>query len=147
MDRLDDHVWRRGQETIDKMRTGDRLRFRSAVPVKSCPDAGKAKQRPALVAREPDDVLVFGLGVRLRRILGKAIGRHQAAVFGLEPGAPMRRGGIADVGHRRPAGPRRRWYAPAHEDQLFGVAGVADHRCRIVGEYARHRREIADVAV
>lgn len=59
----------------------------------------------------------------------------------------MRRRRVADVGDRRPA--RFGWgrHAPAHQHHLFGVAGIADHRCRIVRKHTGHRRQIANIAV
>lgn len=38
-------------------------------------------------------------------------------------------------------------YAPPHQHHLGARVRVADDRGRIVGKHARHRREIADIAV
>jgi hypothetical protein len=38
---------------------------------------------------EPDHVLFLGLGVRLRRVFGEAVERHQAAALRLQPAAPV----------------------------------------------------------
>jgi len=70
-------------------------------------DAGEGEQRPIVIQREPHDVLFAGGRIRLRRIIRKAIGRDHAAIFRLQPAAPMRRCGVADVGDRRPAELRR----------------------------------------
>lgn len=69
--------------------------------------------------------------VRLWRVLGEAVERHQAAVLWLEPAAPVRRG--SDVRHRRSARAPWRRHALPHHLHLFGVAGVADHRRGEVG--------------
>ena len=111
------------------------------------PDAGEAGQRPIVIDREPDDVLFLGLWIRLRRVFGEAVERHQAAVFRLQPAAPVRRRGVADVGYWRSAGPRRWWHAPPHQHQLALRASIADDGRRIVGKHARHRRKVADVTV
>jgi hypothetical protein len=47
----------------------------------------------------------------------------------------------------RSACARWRRHAPPHQGHLGASVGVADHRSRIVGEDAGHRREVADVAV
>jgi len=59
----------------------------------------------------------------------------------------MRRRRVADIGHWRAACAHRWRHAPAHHGQLGPAAGVADHRGRVVGKHARHRRQIADVTV
>src|SRR6476619_7086314 len=64
-----------------------------------------------------------------------------------QPAAPMRRGGVADIGDRRAARARRGRHAPAHHGQLATGASVAHDRCRIVGKYARHWLKVTDVAV
>jgi hypothetical protein len=115
VDRFDDPIRCTGEKAVDVMRAGNRFRFRPAVARELGPDAGKAGQRPIVIDREPDDVLLFGLGVRLRRVFSEAVEGHQAAVFRLQPTAPVRRGGVADVGHRRPARPQRWRHAPAHQ--------------------------------
>jgi hypothetical protein len=66
MDRRDDRVGRRGQDAVDLVRTRNRLGLRAAVSFELNPDAGEAEQRPAVVEREPNNVLLlvsgFGLG-------------------------------------------------------------------------------------
>jgi len=89
--------------------------------------------------------LVSGFG--LRRVLGKAVGRHQAAAFGPQLAAPMRRGRVADVGDGRSRRARRRRHAPAHHRELAPGIGVAHDRGRVVREDTRHRRQVADIAV
>src|SRR6185437_13739252 len=111
------------------------------------PDAREAKYGSALIERKPDNILLLGLRICLRRIFGEAVCRHQAAVLRLEPHAPMRGRGIADVGNRRPTGARRRWHAPAHEYHFLDLASVAYDRRGIVWKNTWHRREVADVAV
>jgi len=91
MDRRDDGVRRRHQVAVDLMRTRDRLGLGTAVAVKRRPDAGEAKQRPPIVQREPNDVLLLRLWVRLRRVLREAVRWHQATVLRLQPHAPVRR--------------------------------------------------------
>jgi hypothetical protein len=83
MNRLDDGVRRRREKAVHQMRTGDRLRLRAAIAVEFSPDARKTKQRAAFIERKPDHVLFLGLRVWPGRILGEAIGGHQAAVLGV----------------------------------------------------------------
>ena len=66
-----------------------RYRLRAAITVECRPDASEGEQRTILVEREPDDILFLGLRVRLRRVLGEAVGRDKAAVLGAEPRPPM----------------------------------------------------------
>ena len=61
MDWLDHGIRRRRKKTVDEMRSGNRFRFRAAVPSEFGPNAGEAEQRPAFIEREPDDVLLLGL--------------------------------------------------------------------------------------
>src|SRR6185312_17080446 len=102
------------------MGAGNWLRFCAVVSPKLGPDAREAEEWPARVERKPDNILLLGLRICLRRIFGEAVGGHQAAVLRFEPHAPMRGRGIADVGNRRPTSARRRWHAPAHEHHLLG---------------------------
>ncbi len=46
-----------------------------------------------------------------------------------------------------PPAARRWWHAPTHHDQLAAGVGIALDRGRVVREHARHRRQVADVAV
>jgi len=48
------------------VRSGNRLRLRAAVSFELGPDTGEAEQRPAVVEREPNNILLLGLRVRLR---------------------------------------------------------------------------------
>jgi len=82
MDRLDHRVRRCREKTIDLMRP--------PAPVStSCRDPplnvvqmpAKANSGRASLSAKPDDILFLGLRVRLRRILGEAVDRDQAAVF------------------------------------------------------------------
>jgi len=108
MDRRDDRIRRSDQEAVDEVGTRNRLGLGPPVAVELCPDAGERAQRPVVVQREPDDVLLLGFRVRLWRIFSEAVERNKATVLGLEPNAPMRRRGVPDVGDRRPARPWRR---------------------------------------
>jgi hypothetical protein len=102
MVRLDDRVPGRGQEAIDEVRAGDRLRLRAPVAFELGPDTSEGGEGPIVVEGEPDDVLL-GLWVRLRRVFGEAVHRHQAAILRLQPAAPVRQRRVADIGDRRPA--------------------------------------------
>src|ERR1700757_5162096 len=74
MYRLDYGVGRCSEKAVDLMRSRDRLRLSPPVIVEGRPDASKGEQRPIFIEREPDHVLLLGLRVRLRRVLGKAVG-------------------------------------------------------------------------
>jgi len=62
MDRLDDCIRRR---RIDVMRP--RYRLRAPIALEFGPDASKARQRSIIIDREPDDILLLSLRVRLWR--------------------------------------------------------------------------------
>jgi hypothetical protein len=49
VDRLDNRVRRRRQETIDEVRTGDRFGLDAAVSLELGPDAGERAERTILV--------------------------------------------------------------------------------------------------
>ena len=72
------------------MRTRDRPPFRTTIALEFRPDAREAGERPIVIDGEPDHVFFLGFGVRLRRIFSKAVERHEATVFRLQPSAPMR---------------------------------------------------------
>jgi hypothetical protein len=76
MDWRDHRVGRRCQEAIDLMRSGDRLRLRATVAIERGPDASKREQGPVLIEREPDDILLLGLRVRIWSVLGEAVCRN-----------------------------------------------------------------------
>jgi hypothetical protein len=76
MDRLDHRVRRCREKTIDLMRPRYRLRLRAAITVERRPDASEAEQGAVIVEREPHHVLFLCLRVRLRCVLGEAVGRH-----------------------------------------------------------------------
>jgi hypothetical protein len=61
---------------------GDRLGLGAAISPELGPDASEGSERPIIVRREPDHVLL-GLRVRLRRILGEAVEWQQAAAISL----------------------------------------------------------------
>jgi hypothetical protein len=65
------------------VRAGDRLRLGATITFEFGPYPGEGERRAITIEREPDDILLFGLGVRLRRILRKAVGGDQATVFRL----------------------------------------------------------------
>src|SRR5437879_917679 len=88
--------------------------------------------------------LVSGLAPAL---FGKAICGDQAAVLRLEPSPPMRRQRVPDVGDREAVSAWRRGHTPGLHSKLALTARVAHDRGRIVRENARHRRQVADVAV
>ena len=48
---------------------------RPSIAFELGPDAGEGGQRSIVIEREPDDVFFLGLGVRLRRVFGKAVER------------------------------------------------------------------------
>jgi hypothetical protein len=73
--------------------------------------------------------------------------RHEASVLRLEPCSPVRRRRVADVGDGWTAREQGRWHAPAHSHHLGTCIGVTDHGRRIVRKHARHRRQVADLAV
>ena len=80
-------VRRRREEAIDIVRSADRFGFGPAITFELSPDATECEGRPVLVERKPDDVFLFGVGVRLRRIFGEAVRRNQASTFRLQPAA------------------------------------------------------------
>jgi hypothetical protein len=47
------------------------------------PDPGEREWRAIIIEREPDDILLFGLGVRLRRVLREAVGQTRHRLSGL----------------------------------------------------------------
>ena len=76
---------------------------------------GDGRQRPVAVQGEPDHDLFFGLRVRLRRVLGKAIEGHQTSVLGLQPAAPVR---CCECWSPWATGTRRRGHSPPHQHHL-----------------------------
>ena len=91
MYRLNDRVRCRRQEAVDEMRPGDRLRFGATVALELSPEPAKGEQRTVVVEREPHHVFLFGLWVRLGRVFSKAVRRDEAAIFRIQPTAPVRR--------------------------------------------------------
>jgi len=85
MDRFDDRVRRRGQEPVDQVRAGDRLRLGATIAFEFGPDTGERERRAILIEREPDDILLFGLRVRLLPRL------HRSRVGDLNHQGPQRR--------------------------------------------------------
>ena len=69
------------QKAVDQMRTWDRFGRGTAVALEFGPEAAEGEQRSVIVEREPHHVLFLRLRVRLRRVLGKAVGRDQTAVL------------------------------------------------------------------
>jgi hypothetical protein len=80
---LNDRVRSGRQETKYEMRTGNWFGFRATVAPVLGPDPRESEQRPFLIEREPNHVLFLRHRLRLRRIFGEAVCRHQAAVFRL----------------------------------------------------------------
>jgi hypothetical protein len=62
---------------------GDRLGLRGTVALELGPDTGKAEQRPALVEREPDDVVFLVAGSGSGAYSAKLFAGTRQAVFGL----------------------------------------------------------------
>jgi hypothetical protein len=64
VDRLNDRVRRRGQEAVDQVRAGERLRLGATIAFEFGPDTGERKRRAIIIEREPDDIplLVSGFG-------------------------------------------------------------------------------------
>lgn len=90
MDRRDDCVRFNRQKTVDKVRAGSRFGFGAPVAVVLGPNTGEREQRTILIEREPNDILLSGFGVRLRREFSKTGRRDQTAVFRLQPTPPVR---------------------------------------------------------
>jgi hypothetical protein len=88
VDRLDHGVRRRRQEPVDEMRAWDGFRLRATVALEFGSEDSEPKQRPAVVKCEPHDVFL-GLRVRLRRVFGKTVHRHQAAFSGFIRKLPL----------------------------------------------------------
>ena len=147
MDRFDDGIRCSCQETIDQMRARNGFRLGASVSLEFGPDASKREQRAVIVEREPYDIFLFGVGVRLGRLFREAVRRDQTTVLWLEPSPPVRRRRVPDVGDWVSASTRRRWHSPAHHHNLTLTGCVAHDRRWIVREYAGHRRQISDILV
>jgi len=65
---------------------GDRLGLCAAVALVLGPDTGEGRERSIIIEPEPDDVFLFGLGVRLWRVFREAVERNKTTIFRLEPG-------------------------------------------------------------
>ena len=91
MNRLDDRVRSGGQKAVNKVGSGDGFRLGATVTLELGPDSGEAKQGSVVVQRKPNDILLTGRGIRLRRIFGEAVYRDQAATFRLQPCSPVAR--------------------------------------------------------
>src|SRR5258708_1392638 len=109
-------------------------------PLTLGPDAREGKERPVIVQAEPDHILFARLGILLRSVFGKAVCRHQRAVFRLQPGTPVRGRRVTDVRHWKIS--RTRWWrhSPAHHRHLASRTCVANDRSRIARKDTRHRR-------
>ena len=97
---------------------------------------------------EPDGVVARGTVAGVD--FGKAGEGHKAAVRRAQPAPPMRRGGVADVGHTRIGALafqklRRGRHAPARQRQPPSLRRGGDDRGGMVGEDAGHRWQIARV--
>src|SRR5712664_2294546 len=88
------------------------------------------------------DFLVCGFAYSAKLFAGT---RHRLS--GFEPAPPMRGGGVANIRDSRAAGAWWRWHSPAHPDHLALTTCVAHDWSRVIREYARHRRQVADVPI
>jgi hypothetical protein len=82
-------------ESIDEMGVRDWLGLRAAIAVELGQYAGKAKQGPVFVKREPDRVLLPGVRIGLRSVVGEAVcagTRQRVSGKPLRPGLPFWRG-------------------------------------------------------
>src|SRR6267378_5928446 len=104
VDRLDHCVRGRRQETVDKVRAGDRLGLGATVALELGPEPAEREQRPIIIEREPDDILFgFGSGAYSAKLLAgtrhRFSGLSQARQCGEEvlrmlvTGKPPARGG------------------------------------------------------
>jgi hypothetical protein len=138
------------EEGIEGVPALDGVLLRPARAVPARPDAREREQRQILVEGEPCPSLLAGCRVRFVGRLTEGRRRYEAAIFGLEPGVPVRRPRIPDVCHPAidRAGPeiaRRRRHAPAgHLHDTF-AAVLADDRRHGVGVNAGQRWLIAAV--
>src|SRR5215216_1540720 len=84
------------------MWTGDRLGLSASLAPEFGPYPREGEQRAILIEGEPNDILLFGLGVRLRRVLSETVRRNKTPVFRFQPSPPVRRGRVADIRDRWP---------------------------------------------
>ncbi len=68
MNWFDDRVWRCRQEAVHKVRFGDRLRLSATIAFVFSPEASKCKERPGIIEREPNNILLAGRRILLGRI-------------------------------------------------------------------------------
>jgi hypothetical protein len=71
------------EDLITYLWTGDGLRLGATIAFEFGPDPGEREWRAIIIQREPDDILLFGLGVRLRRVLREAVGQTRHRLSGL----------------------------------------------------------------
>ncbi len=113
MDRRDDGVGFRGENSIELVMALDRRALQAAYAALGRPKAGKRKQRPILAERKPHRRLArLGVGVFAKRCR-----RDDAATILAQPSPPVRAHHIADVGDRLAAELRRPRHAPARCDK------------------------------
>src|ERR1700726_3287298 len=89
MDRFDNGIRCSCQETIDQMRARNGFRLGAPISLEFSPDASERERRGILIQGEPQEVLFFGVGVRLGRLFREAVRRDQTAVLWLEPSPPV----------------------------------------------------------
>ncbi len=104
MDRGDGGVRLGRQEAVDEVRPGNWFRLGAPVAIEFGPDAREGEQRPVLVQREPDHILLR-FGIRLGRVPGETVCGDQAAVLRPQPSAPTgagQSGNTPGIGGRLP---------------------------------------------
>jgi hypothetical protein len=125
------HVQRRSRHQVETdPRTASGLWLPDNAP-------SEGEQRPILRKRETHHVLLFGCRVRLRRVLGEAIGRDQTSVLGLQPAPPVRRYVLRIL--VTGGSPVRGGGGMPHQGHLGPGFCVADNGGRLVRKDAVHR--------
>ncbi len=84
MNWLDDCIRRCRQEAINEVKARDRFGLGAAIPPEFGPDSAEGAQRPILVQREPNNVLLFCLRISLQRVFSKAVERDYVMLPGMK---------------------------------------------------------------
>ena len=145
VDRFDDHIGRGGQKAVNKVRSGDRPRFGTAITFKLGSSPKPKGGRSSFRANHTTSFLpVAGLGSGAYSAKLLAGTRQRFSGF-----SQSRQWGcaVANIGDGKAAGPRWWRHAPAHHDQFAVGTRVAHDGSRIIWKHARHRRQVADIAV